>query len=288
MGPEAESESAIADSAPAGVTVVMSSEAWDALRGPRLRRTSSSSTARAVGIVGQGTAPDWDQVVRLMTEAGDDGALEAARADVDPARPAGRAPPARRPRAASARADEILMVGRASTPAIRACTPTPDPDRARASRCADAPRRTTCGCTLPAGWDGRITVRARRRAGGLRTAGGRRSLFTAQPQPVVHLANFGLPEERGDFGSGAVELMGDRDVFVVLFEYEPEAAQTALFATRGHAARARPRATSTRRCCAAASRARPAPGVLPGVGPGVLPVRRARERTRAGRGWCRS
>jgi hypothetical protein len=58
-------------------------------------------------------------------------------------------------------------------------------------------------------------------------------MFVAQPEPIVHLANFALPEERGDFGSGAVELMGDRDVFVVLFEYEPEAARTALFKTRG-------------------------------------------------------
>ena len=28
------------------------------------------------------------------------------------------------------------------------------------------------------------------------------------PDPVVHLANFALPEDRGDFGSGAVDLMG--------------------------------------------------------------------------------
>ena len=87
-------------------------------------------------------------------------------------------------------------------------------------------------CTLPAGWDGRITVR-RDGAPEAFTVAGSHEMFTAQPQPVVHLANFALPEARGDFGSGAVELMGDRDVFVVLFEYEPEAVTTALFRTKG-------------------------------------------------------
>ena len=86
-------------------------------------------------------------------------------------------------------------------------------------------------CTLPAGWDGRITVRNDGAAEAFRS--GPVDLFVAQPQPVMHLANFGLPEERGDFGSGAVELMGTRDVFVVLFEYEPESATTALFRRPG-------------------------------------------------------
>jgi hypothetical protein len=50
---------------------------------------------------------------------------------------------------------------------------------------------------------------------------------------VVHLGNCALPEERGDFGSGAVDVMGDDDVIVVLFEYGPESAGTALFRHRG-------------------------------------------------------
>ena len=85
--------------------------------------------------------------------------------------------------------------------------------------------------TLPAGWDGRITVRRDGAPEAFLASG--HELFTAQPQPVMHLANFALPEERGDFGSGAVELMGDRDVLVVLFEYEPAAVQTALFKAKG-------------------------------------------------------
>jgi hypothetical protein len=51
--------------------------------------------------------------------------------------------------------------------------------------------------------------------------------------PVMHAANFAMPARRGDFGSGAVEYMGPSDVLVVLFEYDPEAAGTALFSSRG-------------------------------------------------------
>jgi|SRR4051794_4357133 hypothetical protein len=86
--------------------------------------------------------------------------------------------------------------------------------------------------TLPGGWDGRITVRDDGAPSGLIAAAGNR-VEVLRSHPVVHLANFGLPGERGDFGSGAVELMGDRDVFIVLFEYEPAATATALFQDHG-------------------------------------------------------
>jgi hypothetical protein len=85
---------------------------------------------------------------------------------------------------------------------------------------------------LPAGWDGRITVRRGGEPEGFVGADGF-TAFTAVPQPVLHVASFGLPEERGDFGGGAVDLMGDQDVFLVLFEFDPEAARTALFASHG-------------------------------------------------------
>jgi hypothetical protein len=88
------------------------------------------------------------------------------------------------------------------------------------------------GCTLPAGWDGRISVRHDGAPEAFSMDGGH-EVFTAVPQPVVHLANFALPEERGDFGSGAVELMGTRDVLIVLFEYEPANASQPLFKTNG-------------------------------------------------------
>jgi hypothetical protein len=50
---------------------------------------------------------------------------------------------------------------------------------------------------------------------------------------LLHAANFALPEDRGDFGSGAVEVMGADHVLVVLFEYGPESVHTALFQQRG-------------------------------------------------------
>jgi hypothetical protein len=51
--------------------------------------------------------------------------------------------------------------------------------------------------------------------------------------PVLHLANFALPPSRGDFGTGAVEVMQPHHVFVTLFEYGAEEAGRPLFAARG-------------------------------------------------------
>lgn len=50
---------------------------------------------------------------------------------------------------------------------------------------------------------------------------------------VVHLANFPLPEQRDDFGANLTSTMGPRDVFVVLFDYGPEAANQPLFRAQG-------------------------------------------------------
>lgn len=54
-----------------------------------------------------------------------------------------------------------------------------------------------------------------------------------QAHPVLHLANFALPPSRGDFGTGAVEVMGEQHAFVSLFEYGREEAGRPLFAARG-------------------------------------------------------
>ena len=51
--------------------------------------------------------------------------------------------------------------------------------------------------------------------------------------PVLHLGNFALPPGRGDYGSGAVEAMRARHVFVALLEFGAVEAGTALFAARG-------------------------------------------------------
>jgi hypothetical protein len=50
---------------------------------------------------------------------------------------------------------------------------------------------------------------------------------------VMHAANFPLPAERGDFGTGAVERMRGDDVLVVLVEYDEPSVHTALFANHG-------------------------------------------------------
>lgn len=50
---------------------------------------------------------------------------------------------------------------------------------------------------------------------------------------VVHLGNFALPLDRGDFGSGAVEIMRNEHVLVILFEYGGDSGDTALFSATG-------------------------------------------------------
>lgn len=72
---------------------------------------------------------------------------------------------------------------------------------------------------LPAAWDGRLY---RRHA----TDG-------EETYPVLHAATFPLPNDRGDYGSGAVDVMGPRDVFVALREFDRASANTALFAAAG-------------------------------------------------------
>lgn len=73
--------------------------------------------------------------------------------------------------------------------------------------------------SLPGGFEGRIFVRP--------------TVAGESTYPVAHFATFALPAEVGDFGSGAVTLMGPNDIFVALFQYGPESLGTALFARQG-------------------------------------------------------
>jgi hypothetical protein len=73
---------------------------------------------------------------------------------------------------------------------------------------------------VPPGWEARIMRRDVQ-------------AFGEHPAPVVHLANFPLPEQRGDFGAGVVEKMQDADLFVVMFEYGRESVGQPLFAHQG-------------------------------------------------------
>jgi hypothetical protein len=95
------------------------------------------------------------------------------------------------------------------------------------------------GADLPNGWEGAIRAERAAELGAAGAAGGR-------AYPVAHLASFALPDARGDFGSGAVDLMGGEDDFVALLEYGPEEVGTALFSTEGLPRRLDPRRFSGR------------------------------------------
>jgi hypothetical protein len=99
---------------------------------------------------------------------------------------------------------------------------------------------------LPQGWDGRIYLRlnesqpAHSQPPHSQPAQSQPALghsAAQEPTPeghrALHVANFPLPADPGDFGSGAIERMGAGDVLVVLLEYHPDSAKTALFANRG-------------------------------------------------------
>jgi len=70
------------------------------------------------------------------------------------------------------------------------------------------------------GWEARIARRAPTQAG-------------QQTFPVMHLASFPLPEQRDDFGGNFTSAMRSSDVLVVLFEYDPAAANKPLFQVQG-------------------------------------------------------
>lgn len=92
---------------------------------------------------------------------------------------------------------------------------------------------------LPEGWEGAIRTERDDELGAASLAG-------ARAFPVAHLATIALPGDRGDFGSGAVELLGTDDDFVALVEYGPEEADSPLFSGRGLPRRLDPRSFSPR------------------------------------------
>lgn len=84
---------------------------------------------------------------------------------------------------------------------------------------------------LPDRWEGRLYRRSTaQRAFAHAAAYGYPEERT---NPVLHLGNFALPGGRGDYGTGAVETMGDRHVFVALVEFDAEEAGRPLFGARG-------------------------------------------------------
>ena len=101
--------------------------------------------------------------------------------------------------------------------------------------------------TLPTDWEGRIYQRPTptaaftpsNRAAAGSGSGGSGSARTGsgwrgeQTRPVLHLGNFALPLERGDYGSGAVERMGTAQTFIAIVEFGPECLGTTLYGSVG-------------------------------------------------------
>lgn len=85
---------------------------------------------------------------------------------------------------------------------------------------------------LPPGWEGAIGSRdAEPEDRPVRAD--RSSARPSKEPPIAHLANFPLPRQRGDYGSGAVERMRSTDVLVCLLEHGPEDVGTPLFSKKG-------------------------------------------------------
>jgi hypothetical protein len=89
--------------------------------------------------------------------------------------------------------------------------------------------------SLPTGWEGRLFRRPR--DGEVAAADAHVEGAPAAPQEttnaVLHASTIAVPPGVGDFASGAVDKLGNDDVFVVLFEYDPSSADTALFRSAG-------------------------------------------------------
>lgn len=55
----------------------------------------------------------------------------------------------------------------------------------------------------------------------------------AATHPIVHLCTTAMPEDRGDYGSGAVDELTGQDVFISLVEFDAADAGKGLFSTQG-------------------------------------------------------
>ena len=84
---------------------------------------------------------------------------------------------------------------------------------------------------LPDGWEGRIYSRSAEQAAKASATGG--PMAPPASNAFLHVASFPLPPGTGDYGSGAVEVMTNTDLLVILMEHGRESAGTALFASSG-------------------------------------------------------
>jgi hypothetical protein len=87
------------------------------------------------------------------------------------------------------------------------------------------------GAKAPRGW----TVEVRRLPGAEPPPVGARAIAPQEDvtRGVLHACTRPMPSDRGDFGSGVVELLGPDDVFVALVDYGTEVADHGLFEKQG-------------------------------------------------------
>lgn len=83
----------------------------------------------------------------------------------------------------------------------------------------------------PRGW----TVQVRRLPGAEPPTPGARAAAAQEDvtRGVLHACTRPMPADRGDFGSGVVDLLGPDDVFVALVDYGTEVADQGLFERQG-------------------------------------------------------
>ncbi len=72
----------------------------------------------------------------------------------------------------------------------------------------------------PAGWETRARRRPAARTG-------------ARGTVMLHAMTREIPTDRGDFGTGAVDVLGADDIFVSLVEMDPAESGSALYADQG-------------------------------------------------------
>jgi hypothetical protein len=86
---------------------------------------------------------------------------------------------------------------------------------------------------LPAGWEGRVFKRPSAGDVSASEADGPPAPAGETTNAVLHASTIALPPGIGDFASGAVDKLGNDDVIVVLFEYDPSSIDTPLFKSVG-------------------------------------------------------
>ena len=103
-------------------------------------------------------------------------------------------------------------------------------------------RRADFGISVdvPSGWTANIVRRSPEGEGPDAVAPGARGIAPVAPDgltertlPVVHVCSRALPAGVGDFGAGALEVLGSEDVFVALLEYGSDVAGEGLFSRQG-------------------------------------------------------